>query len=82
VPPLRVHRCLVSTIRIMGIMELGVMILMVFVATSYYTTLKAHGITMGIMEPNRTDTGPDPEKGSGRSGPVAETARRVLHNGS
>jgi hypothetical protein len=40
-----------STIRIMGIMELGLMILMVFVATSYRSTPKAHGTTMGIMEP-------------------------------
>jgi hypothetical protein len=35
------------TIRIMGIMDLGLMILMVFVATSYRTSLKTHGYHHG-----------------------------------
>jgi hypothetical protein len=35
----------------MGIMDLGQMILMVFVATSYRSSVKAHGTTMGITKP-------------------------------
>jgi hypothetical protein len=35
----------------MGIMKTGPMILMVFVATSYHSSFKAHGTSMRIMEP-------------------------------